>query len=95
MLKAGSGNVPRGQFVNVANNKLLTIYGLSDFTIGLQANAQGFYTIRATGGIHYDNNQLKNVALDRGWNQNDGQGVNVWNEHGAVNQRWKLEVINM
>jgi len=95
MLKAGSGNVPRGQFVNVANNKLLTIYGLSDFTIGLQANAQGFYTIRATGGIHYDNNQLKNVAWDRGWNQNDGQGVNVWNEHGAVNQRWKLEVINM
>merc|ERR1711973_952342 len=51
MLKAGSGNVPRGQFVNVANNK------------------------------------LKNVAWDRGWNQNDGQGVNVWNEHGAVNQR--------
>ena len=78
-----------GQLVNVATGKLLSIDGLSHFTAGLEVDSQGFSTIRAVGGIIFD--EADNlVALDRSWSAEEGVNVGLWGEHGAANQRFKL-----
>ena len=32
-------------------------------------------------------------ALDRGWGQNDGQGVGWWKKHGGPNQKFTFELL--
>ena len=34
-----------------------------------------------------------NQALDRGWGQNDGVGIQFWNKHGAPNQKFTFEYV--
>ena len=83
------------QLVNVGSNATLSVWGLSSFELG-EENGAGYMTIRATGGLIYDVNWKKQVppAWDRGWSTNEGQRLNVWNEHGATNQRWKFDLVN-
>ena len=50
-------------------------------------------TLRAAGGVIWDVTEGGNVAADRGWTQEDEVGVGSWKEHGAVNQRFKLELL--
>ena len=83
-----------GQIVNVGSNTTLSVRGLSDFMFG-ETNAAGYHTIKATGGMVFNTKDLKPVAFDRGWNTNEGATLHVWNEHGAQNQRWQFEAINV
>ena len=79
------------QLVNVGSGKLMSTGGISDYTWGLEANAQGFSTLRAAGGVLSSDGKF--MGADRGWTQEDGVGVGAWTEHGAVNQRFKLEAL--
>ena len=81
------------QLVNVGSGKLMSTGGISDYTWGLDTNAAGFSTLRATGGVVWNVNTGGFVSADRGWTQEDGVGVGAWQEHGAVNQRFKLELL--
>ena len=74
-------------------DRLLNTGGISDFTWGLDQNSAGFSTLRAAGGVIWDVNTGGFMAADRGWTQEDEVGVASWKEHGAVNQRFKLEAL--
>ena len=67
------------------------IHGISDFTWGLDVNAGGFSTLRASGGVVWNLIKGGYVAADRGWTEEDGKDVGNWREHGGRNQRFKLE----
>ena len=71
--------------------KVLSVRGISDFTHNTP-DTEGFFNIIATGGLEYSPG--KPAAWDRGWGQTDGANVQVWNQHGGPNQKFKLEVIN-
>ena len=79
------------QLINVGSGKLINTGGISDFTWGLDQNSAGFSTLRAAGGVIWDINTGGFMAADRGWTQEDGVDLHSWKEHGAVNQRFKLE----
>ena len=81
------------QLVNVGSGKLMSTGGISDFTWGLDSNGAGFSTLRAAGGVIWDVNTGDFVAADRGWTKEDGVQVISWKEHGADNQRFKLELL--
>ena len=70
---------------------MLSVRGISDFTHNTPDN-EGFFNIIGTRGLEYSPG--KPAAWDRGWNQNDGANVQVWNQHGGPNQKFKLEPIN-
>ena len=70
---------------------MLSVRGISDFTHNTPDN-EGFFNIIATRGLEYSPG--KPAAWDRGWGQNDGANVQVWNQHGGPNQKFKLEPIN-
>ena len=65
--------------------------GISDFTHNTP-DTEGFFNIIATRGL--ESSPGKPAAWDRGWGQTDRANVQVWNQHGGPNQKFKLEVIN-
>ena len=71
--------------------KVLSVRGLSDFTLGIPDN-EGFFNIIATGGIEYSPGRL--AIWDRGNDQKEGAKVNIYNQKGGEKQKFKLEAIN-
>ena len=88
--RVASTDSRQGQLVNVATGKVLSIAGLSHFQAGLEEDTEGFSTIRAVGGLTFNDGSGSLVALDRGWDTQEGAGLGLWGEHGAANQRFKL-----
>ena len=88
--RVASTDSRQGQLVNEATGKVLSIAGLSHFQAGLEEDTEGFSTIRAVGGLTFNDGSGSLVALDRGWDTQEGAGLGLWGEHGAANQRFKL-----
>lgn len=88
--RVASTDSRQGQLVNEATGKVLGIAGLAHFQAGLEEDTEGFTTIRAVGGLTFNDGSGSLVALDRGWATQEGAGLGLWGEHGAANQRFKL-----
>ena len=88
--RVASTDSRQGQLVNEATGKVLSIAGLSHFQAGLEEDTEGFSTIRAVGGLTFNDGSGSLVALDRGWDTQEGASLGLWGEHGAANQRFKL-----
>ena len=88
--RVASTDSRQGQLVNEATGKVLSIAGLSHFQAGLEEDTEGFSTIRAVGGLTFNDGSGSLVALDRGWATQEGASLGLWGERGANKQRFKL-----
>ena len=90
-----AGTQQLGQLVNVATGLPLQINGILAWQAGTP-DAEGYFTIQAAGGNYWNRwgAAPSPVGLDRGWGTKVGQKVNLWQVHGAKNQRWKAVLLN-
>merc|ERR1712039_634388 len=79
-----------GMLVNAYSQQLLASGGILMWDIRPRTGEAEDSVWKVISGTNYKG-EVK--VIDRGWTQSDGQGCVVWEEHGAVNQRWSVEML--
>lgn len=80
--KTASGD----HFVNAASGHLLAINGQGSFTFSATSSEALVLGMDKSGALVAPDGK----GLDRGWLEEDGAGLTIWEVHGNINQQWDM-----
>ena len=79
------------QLVNSRTSQVLEVAGLALWQLG-EEDQQGFSTLVGKE-VQWSNAEPVSVVMDRGWGEKNGKTIGLYKEHGAPNQRFKLQPV--